>query len=266
MSKLIVIPCKDEDLKLDCDGFILGIKGLSVNIEKTYTIDEALEIINNTSKDIFVSLNKNMHNKDLELLKDALRKLNDTNIKGILYYDIAVVNMAHKMELNIDLVWSQEHMTTNYFTCNYWYSKGVKYAYLSSEITIDEILEIKENTNMKLMVTIFGHLPMFVSKRPLVNNYLETFNIKDDSKIHYLNQKNKIYPLTYNGCVCLYSDYVLNGIEELDKLKDIDYLVLNSFLIDDMDKVLDAFKNNKTLDKYKDKGFLYKETIYKVKK
>ncbi len=270
MSKILVIPSSSQDLQLDADGFILGVDSLSVNVSKTFDIDTIIDyVLKNPNKDIFVSLNKNMHNSDLEHLKETMLKLNNINIKGVLYYDISVVNLHKKMNLNYDLVWSQEHSTTNYFTCEYWHSKGVKYAYLSSEITIEEIKEIKTQTDMKMLVNIFGYLPMFVSKRPLVDNYLKTFNIKDNSKIHYVKDKNNIYPLTYNNSTCLYSRYVLNGIEEVDELKDIEYLVLNSFLIDDFKRILEGFKNNDSTyinSKYSNKGFLYKETIYKVKK
>ena len=40
---------------------------------------------------------------------------------------------------NYDLVWAQEHLTTN-ITCNYWYDFGAKYI-LFGEITLDEIKE-----------------------------------------------------------------------------------------------------------------------------
>lgn len=270
MSKFLVIPSNSKDLELDADGFILGVDNLSVNVPKTFDIDTIIEfVLKNPNKDIFVSLNKNMHNSDLEHLKKIMLKLNNIDIKGVLYYDMAVVNLYKKLNLKYDLVWSQEHSTTNYFTCEYWHSKGVNYTYLSGEITVEEIKDIKSQTNMKMLLNIFGYLPMFVSKRPLVQNYLKTFKLKDNSKIHYLKDKNNLYPLTYNNSTCLYSNYVLNGIEEIKQLEEIEYFVLNTLLIDDFDKVLEAFKNNDSTyinKKYNNKGFLYKETIYKVKK
>ena len=36
---------------------------------------------------------------------------------------------------------------------------------------------------------------MFVSKRHLVKNYLECFNLKDDSDLHYLEKEGKKYPI-----------------------------------------------------------------------
>ena len=280
MSKILIIP-SDNNLNNDCDGYIIGVKNLSVNMPVYFELDELLEFIKkikNNNQEVFISLNKNMHNGDLESLEVLLQALNELNIDGVLYYDIGVVNIWKRLKLDYELVWAQEHLTTNYLTCNYWYDRGVKYAYLASEITSDEILEIKENTSMKLMVPIFGHLPMFVSKRHAVKNYLDYFNLKDNSSINYITKEAKVYPIVddANGTT-VYSSSILNGIGERLKLINIDYLVLNSFNIgDDFKKTVKMFKNvdENNIDDYtneldqlfnSDRGFLYSRTIYKVK-
>ena len=61
-----------------------------------------------------------------DYLKAVLLELNNYDITGVMYYDISIVNLKEKLNLKYDLVWSQEHLTTNYFTCNYWYSKSIK--------------------------------------------------------------------------------------------------------------------------------------------
>ena len=251
MKTLIMISNLNQ-INLKCDGIIIGIKGLSVNMPAYFELND----LKNIDKEIFVCLNKNMHNSDINYLKETLIKLNDYNIKGVIFYDLSIPNLAKKLNLNYDLVWSQEHMTTNYNTINFWYDKNIKYTWVSNDITLREMKEIKENTNAKLMVTLFGYLPMFVSKRHLVKNYLETFNLKDDSKINF----------------------ILNGLKE-KLLLDYDYIVLNSFLIDDdkFSKVLDIFNEVNTdnveqldiklnnLFSNLGKGFFYNETVYKVK-
>lgn len=275
--KILLIPNSKEDLKLKdkVDGFILPIKDLSINYN--YYIED-LSIINELKgKDIFISLNKNMHNKDLSKLKDTLLELENYDIKGIIYYDISVVNYKKELGLKNDIVWNQEHMVTNYSTINYWYNEGSKYAYLSSEITKNEILDIKKNTNAKLMMNIFGYVPIFTSKRNLVSNYLETFDKEKVSKIYYMYKEGIKYPIIEEGKgTTAFSGHILNGIKEYFDL-DLDYYVINSFMINDIEKVLDIFNNvNKTnlekcyleLNKLvgnTDEGFLYKETIYKVK-
>lgn len=283
--KLLITPNSIKQVKElinEIDGIIVGLDGLCINMPYNFSYDEIKELIklcNTNNKEIFISLNKNMFNKDLEYLKHTLLELEKEKINGILYYDIALVNFKEELNLKNDLVWNQEHLTTNYLTSNYWNEHGAKYAYLSSDITLDEINEIKKNVKSKIMVTLFGYLPMFVSRRHLVKNYLDTFNLKDDSKINYIEKENKVYQIidTEDGTVA-YSEKVLNGINEVLKM-DADYIVLNSLNIDEevFKKVVMMYKNVNinNVNKYNDEinsmletdlGFLYKETIYRVKK
>lgn len=271
-----------NNLLNELDGVIVGLDKLCINMPYNFNYDEIKEIIkicNDNNKEIFISLNKNMHNKDLEYLKNILIDLDKYNINGIIYYDIALVNYKEELKLNNSLVWGQEHLTTNYLTSDYWYSFGALYTYLSSEITLDEVNEISKSCKAKTMVTMFGYLPMFVSRRHLVKNYLDTFNIKDNSRINYITKEGKQYQIidSSDGTVA-YSANVLNGIEEVLKLKT-DYIVLNSFGINDdsFKEVVRMFKevNKSNVKEYKERidsmfstdfGFLYNETIYKVKK
>lgn len=289
MSKLITIPSTRDQIKdlVDItDAFLIGVEGLSVNLPVYFSFEELKEIIeylNLHNKEVFINLNKNMHNADLEPLEKVMSELNTLDIAGIFYYDIAVINIHTRLGLKYDLVWGQEHLSTNYYTCNYWHSLGVKYALISSEITLEEINEIKQNSDMQLIVPIFGYLPMFVSRRHLVKNYLEYFSLQDTSLINYIEKEGHIYPvIDDNNGTGVYSANILNGLEESLLLKEqkIDYLLLNSFNIDkvEFESILSKFyhlkkenmedfskKIDMLLDKPTDKGFLYKETVYKVK-
>lgn len=282
MGKIIVIPSSMEmikDLVNDVDGYIIGINDLAVNLPCTFSINEAIKIIeylNDQKKTIFISLNKNMRNSDLELLKSTLLTLNDYNIDGVMYYDISIVNLKRKLKLKYDLVWSQEHLATNSLTTDYWYQRGAKYVYLSSEITRREVEEISTSTKSKVMVNLFGYLPIFTSGRHLVDNYLKTFNNDKVDDLYYMNKEGNTYPITdtSDGTVT-YSAYVLNGIKDYDIKAS--YIVLNSFLINDMKTIVKLFNsvNSKNVNEYdkqineliqnKSDGFLHKETIYKVK-
>lgn len=282
--KLIIMP-KDikqiNNLINEYDGIIVGLDKLCINMPYNFNKEQIFEIIDicqNNKKEVFIALNKNIFNADLPYLKEVLIELDKQNITGILYYDIAIVNIKNELGLKTDLVWSQEHLTTNYLTSNYWEEFGARYTYLSNEITIEEINEICDKANSKIMVTLFGYLPMFVSRRHLVKNYLDTFNLEDDSKINKISKEGNKYQIidTEDGTVA-YSAYILNGIGEILNIKS-DYIVLNSFSINDNDfkEVVYMFRNanKENISLYKEKidsmfntstGFLYKETIFKVK-
>ncbi len=285
--KIITKPSSMEEIKKTInlvDAYIIGIKNMSVN-ENMYIglneLDEISDYLKGNNKELFISINKNMHNSDLPILENLLIKLNDYNIKGLLYYDVSILNISKRININYELVYSCEHYSTNYYTINYWFNFGVSFALISGEITIDEILEIKENTKSKLIVPLFGYLPMYVSKRHNIKNYLDYFNLNDNSKVNYIENDNNYYPIIDNEVgTYVYSSNILNGIKEVLNLKDIDYILLNSFDIDidSFIEVLEMFKevNNSNVLEYDkkinsmfpnvDNGFLYKETISKVKK
>ena len=282
MTILINIPTNQNlsNIVEYSDAILIGIDNLSVNVPDTYSIHEVEEIIKKYNQiEVFVALNKNMHKCDLDNLKDALIKLDKMNIAGIFYYDIAVLEYRNTLNLKVPLVWSQEHLTTNYATMNYWYNENVNYTYVSSEITLDEIIENRKNTKMKLIVPIFGYLPMFVSIRHLVENYLEYFNLDKKSSKYELEKDSELYPVSIiSNATTIYSSHILNGLSELKVLEEnnIEYVTLNSYNID-TSKFIDVLKiyksrlyeSEKEIDMVfdnLDKGFLYKETVYRVKK
>ena len=260
------------------DGVILSIDNFSVNSRYTLSINEIKDIIKIIpNKEVFISINKNIENNELDELESILLSLNELNIKGVLYSDVALV--TYKDKLNYDLVWAQEHLVTNYETINYWHDLGVNYAYLSSDLNINEINIITKNTDVKLMANIFGYQSMFVSKRHIVKNYLNNFNIKDNSKIHYMQKEGKTYPIVDANYTYVFANNIFNGIKEYYNM-NVDYYVVNGFLIDNekLTKVLSIIGNItkenvedsslQVMDIFTniDTGFLYKDVVSKVKK
>lgn len=277
MSKVLVIPSSRkqlENLINKVDGFIIGLKDMSVNMPtyfSLYEIKEISELLKENNKELFVSLNKNMHNSDLQYLKELMKEFEEYNINGIIYYDVALIQIKKEEKLNIDLVFSEEHAVTNYATINYWNNKGAKYAYLANEITLNEIKDIIENSNSKIMVCVFGYVPIFVSERKLITNYLKHFNLKSEAKKYYIEKEHKKYRILEDkNTTQVYSNYILNAIEEIKDIKS-DYIVFNSFDIEEdvFEYLMQSYKFIKPKDVEKliktEKGFLYTETIYKVK-
>ena len=246
------------DIKDIVDAYLLPIKDLSINYSNTFSISEIKEV-QKLGKEVYVFINKNIHNDEVDVLENTLKEIEKLNINGIIFYDIAIVELKKELNLKTDLVWHQEHLTTNYEAANYWYDKGVKYTYLSSELTKREIEEIKEKAKCQTFVNVFGYIPMFTSRRHLVTNYIETFDLNEKGNKIY--KEGKYYNIndSKNGTT-VYSDYILNIKEDIDA----DYLVFNSNMIEE-EKIKEVLKDYKNNNLKKETGFLYQETIYKVK-
>ena len=282
--KVLVMPeslDQAKDLINIVDGIIVGIEGLSTNMASNFSISHALllsDLAHKNKKEIFISLNKNMHSSDLGKLEDVMIKL-ESYVTGIIYYDMSVLNLKNRLALKVDLVWNQEHLTTNSLASDFFYDNGVKYTWISSDITLDEVKEIKENSKSKLMMMFFGYIPIMVSKRNLISNYKETFKIKDNSNIYYFELDDNYYPVIDNkDGTSAFSSSILNGIEESYNLQ-LDYAILNSLFIDNtkFKEVAYMFMNmnEENIKEYKERifnmfntnsGFFYKKTVYKVKK
>lgn len=283
MSKIVVIPNTDtsikEILKKDC-CVLLGIEGYSVN---TLNVNIAqIKDLVHENNNIFLSLNKNISNDELPKIERLLIELESLHIKGIFYYDVAIVNICKRLNLQLNLIWSAEHLTTNYCTINYWYEHGIKSCFLSNEITMKEISEIAQNTQSKLFVQLFGYIPMYVSKRHAINNYLEHFHLDRDSSEYFLFKEDHKYSIVDNNeGTMIYSSFILDGLREYLQLNNIvDYIIINGYMLnaDELIRVIDCFSivNDTNIDNIEtefnklfnnlSKGFLYEETIYRVKK
>lgn len=265
------------------NSFIIGLKDYSVNYFE-FSLDEIKELLNKYPNiELFVSINKNIFNEDLNDLREKLQELDKLNIKGILYYDLSILKIHEELNLKVDLCYHQTHMVTNYNICNYYFNHGVKYGYLSTEITTSEIEEINDNTNMKLMAYFIGHIVISHSKRKLISNYylhIEKTNNKDLNIIKEKNKDTKYYCLENKLGTTILTYNILNGTKAFLELKDkLEYAVLDSNLIEEevfleIVKLYKSSLNNKIndLDLIKKieeligdySGFFFKKTIYRV--
>ena len=277
---ILVIPDNYEQIienKDYYDGIILSIDKFSVNSRYKVNLNELKDIIDKLdNKEIFVSVNKNIENNELEELEKLLINLNHYNIKGLFYADISV--LTYKDKLNYKLIYSHEHMTTNYETINYWNELGASGVHISSDITKEETIEIIRKSKTTNFVNLFGYLPMFVSKRHIVKNYLEYFNIKDNSDVYYMKKEGKIYPIIDDDYTYVFTNNIYNGVIEYFNIKP-DYYICNGTFLDNLDftkvlKLINSINKDNLVDINKrindmflniDTGFLYKKTVSRIK-
>lgn len=283
--KIIIDPITKKKIYDNIDGLILSLKDYAVQSINYYTLDEIKEIQNNNPNiEIFISLNKNFMNEELSSLQKILLELDKLNLSGILFYDVAVLQLKKKLNLKTDLVWASTYMVNNFKTCDYYYSKGVKYALLSKEITLEEIKEIIRSSKITSMIEVVGLPSVSFSKRRLITNFYNDLNKKPKYNITI---KEKVTNDNYilfedNNGTNFYLDKLVNGTSIIKELFQVDckYIILREYgidsetfyqLIKDTKKyILDNCCDEKYIEKYKKLGnftnFFFKKTIYKVKK
>ena len=270
MSKLIVSVNSFEQMNrlIDKDiyGVMLYIDKLSVNSSFYVNIDD-ISKINFKDKKIYIVMNKIMHNNDLDIVRNNLSRLKDMDVK-ILFYDMSVYNISKELGIVDKLVIYQDHLNASILSNKFYYDLGITGSYISSDITGEELLEIKNNSKMDIYFTCYGYVPIFYSRRYLIKNYLKFIDKEDMvgkySIISDMDTEYRIVEEDYGTTI--YSEYPVNLINYIDYLNDIDYLILNSNLIDDneFEMMVDKFINKDKMDDCY-LGFFNKKTIFKVK-
>jgi len=266
MSSFVVIPSKREDIDIlldkDIKGLIIGALDLSI-YPFELDIEDIINIANNTDKEIVIAMNKMIHNKDLDLVRSILDKVNNSKISKIMFYDLGIFNICKSMNIDKELILSQEHLNASISSNNFYYDKGIGNVMITSDITEREVLEIKNNTMMNVYYTVYGYLPIFYSRRYLLTNYFKYINKDMNDDTYYIFNDDLRYMIKeYSYGTIIYSPLV-NLINEIDKISDIDNLVIDLSYTDDID-IIDRFIKGDSMDNTYT-AFFNKKTIYKLK-
>lgn len=285
MKILIEQSTKNTDLSKYTNGLILSLKNYSSQSYLTYTFEEIEQIIkDNPDKEIFINLNKNFFNDEIESLKEILLKIDKLNVKGIFFYDLAILQLKKECNLKTNLIWSQTYMVNNYKTCNYYHSKGVKYALLSKEITLEEIKEMITKSKIEAMVETVSMPSVAFSKRKLLTNYYHNLN-KEAKKNLVVTEKatNEEYQVLEDETgTNFFLNKITNATSIIKELYScncpyiilreygIDHELFKELLIDTQKYIESKCQDEEYINKYKSlndfTNFFFKKTIYQVKK
>ena len=107
----IIVVCNKDNLdkykKIGAQAFIFGLKDFSSGYDNELSVQEIKELVeDNKDSEIFISINKNIFNEELDELKDNLLELDKLSIKGILFYDVAILKFKKDLNLKTPLVWN----------------------------------------------------------------------------------------------------------------------------------------------------------------
>ena len=90
-----------QDLVPYVDAYLLPVDNYSINYPNTFSIED-IKTIKQLGKEVFVIINKNIHNNELEGLRTLLLSVDKLNIEGIIFYDLAILNLKNKLNLNLN--------------------------------------------------------------------------------------------------------------------------------------------------------------------
>lgn len=273
--ELLVTPTQLSDIlpliEAGADAFVFGEQRYGLRLAGEFNrqdVKSAVEIAHQSDKKVYVAMNAIIHNDRVDELNDYINYLSSVEVDGIIFGDPAVLLSVRESSPLMKLHWNTETTATNYFTANYWGNKGAKRAVLARELSMDEVIEMKENAEVEIEVQVHGMTCMFQSKRTLINNYMN-FMGKDLEKIEnsreaFLHDKERDtrYPIFQdeNGThIMSPNDICL--IEELGEMLDagVDAFKIEGILKSSeyLVKVTQLYRN--AIDLYCDKPDTYEQ-------
>jgi len=252
-NKLLVTINKLEDIKklkeLGITNYVFPLKDFCVGIPNTFLVSEI-------PCNAYIYINRILDNDGIDNLKEILHKL-PKNIVGIIFDDLGIMELIKDLEIEKILYLS--HFNSNSKSVNI-YLDMVDTVILSTDITKEEIEYIINNSKKDISLFTFGYVGVMYSRRLLNDNYCKYHNLKYENPmiISNTNHEFMIYENDYG--TYFYHNKIFDGRCLFDL--NAKYYFINSVFLD-IDTITD-FLNNKEISN-SDNGFLYTETIYKLK-
>lgn len=267
-------------------AILLPLEDFAVDYETYFSIEQIKEIRKeNPNRKIYIVINKMIYNDEIENVKLLLKEIEKIQIEALFFYDISILKLKQELNLTLDLAWNSTHMVTNHKTCNYYKEKKVKYAILSNEITLQEILEIKEKSTIEPIINLITKPTVATSRRKLVTNYnkINNYTTKNTLTIEETITKEKYKLIETKHATTFKLNQLINLTSELNTLikNNFKYFIISEEDIEQthFKKIIEILLKSleeKHISKEKideiskyvgnNTGFLYKKTIYRVKK
>lgn len=158
------------------DAVYMGGSAFSLRaLGKNFTpeeMKEGIEFAHNFGKKAYITVNIYPHNEDLEGLSDYLKFLEEIKADAILVSDLGIFYAAKKNAPKLPIHISTQANVTNYAAANAWRDMGAERVVLARELSLNEIKEIREKTNVALEIFVHGAMCVSMSGRCLISSYL----------------------------------------------------------------------------------------------
>lgn len=272
--------------ELGTDIFIVGNETYANRLVHSFSNIELTDIndeIKRLGKEIYISVNMIVHHDQIEAIKEYLQFVKTLNVDGIIFGDLAIYMIARELQIEDKLIYNPETLNTNYYDTSFWQKKGIKGLTVAKEITLSDIKEICERKDVEVSIIGHGHLNMFHSRRPLIENFFKYTKEEYEKIVESRNLKiveeirNEAYPIYQDmHGTHIFREKALQSYLEVLELNCLDVFIIDG-IFKDTDYLYETIANYKRILENNDRdfasllneqltdhdsGFLYKKTQY----
>lgn len=135
-------------------------------------IKEAVTFAHSLNKKVYITVNILFHNNDLNGLDEYLSTLSNLGVDAFIVSDMSVIKRINKLKLKPEIHISTQESSTNKYIFKFWESLNASRVVLGRECSKEDIIDIKNNTNLELEVFIHGAMCTSYSGRCVLSNYV----------------------------------------------------------------------------------------------
>lgn len=152
-------------------GQHFGMRAFAGNFTEA-EMQEGLEFARQHNAKVYVALNIFANNDDLRQLPAYLKRLTRIGVDALIIADPGVFSLAREMVPEIPVHISTQANTSNWQSACFWQKLGAKRVVLAREVTLREIAEIRERTEMELEMFVHGAMCWAYSGRCYLSHHL----------------------------------------------------------------------------------------------
>ena len=135
-------------------------------------MNEGLIFAHERGKKLYVAVNILAHNRDLRELPAYLESLEQMAVDGLIISDLGVMRMARQYAPHIPITVSTQANISNYEAAAFYKELGAKRLVLARELSLDEIIAIKDKVEVELEIFVHGAMCVSYSGRCLLSHYM----------------------------------------------------------------------------------------------
>ena len=253
------------------DAIYFGLKEFNMrDSAKNFTIDE-VKAFPKIKK--YLTINTIIYDEELEKVKQVLRELKD-HIDAVICWDLAVIKIANKLKIPIHL--STQASVANTEAVNKYKEFGIQRVILARELNINQIKQIKENTQMEVEVFCHGAMCVSYSGRCFLSQHLFQRSANRGKCIQPCRREYKITDTEENKELKLGQGYIMSPkdlctLPFLDQLQFVDCIKIEGraktpeyvdTVVRAYKSALELIKNNNFTEENKNALLKELETVY----
>lgn len=274
MELVVTLSNKDNLIALMEYGVDGIITGSLFSSRFNLSLKEMTDIIlraNSLRMKAYVSIDTFIFEDDIKDLYLYFEELSKLNVEGIYFSDLAVIDVAKSYGLESLLIYDGGPILTNSLDIESYLDTGIDSVVLARELSMNETLDIIKHHPHKVDMQIFGHLRLSTSKRKFLTNYFKqigsNYEALNKTTLRIVEEKRdyKMPIMESEYGTSIYSDFILEAIEELPYLRKM----IKRGIIDDLfvpfEMVIDIIKAYRRCEE-KNSFFIERSYVSKYKK